>query len=302
MKIKLKKHRGFTLIEMIISLALFAILMTPIYSMVILTMKQNNDGGTKQTASLKGQELFEKIKSGDIVPVEDNSGNITAIKIGDKVIQVTSNKIIDDLGDGYKAKIEIQKNSSVNLNKETTTIRTNNFNISLSGNNNPVKIKSDNENGELNYNNSDDTLELVINTKTGVNSKLLDIKDKYNNIILQDGCFNLNDTDNGSPIKLILNFDEYKVLNASNSNKLKNVDITVYNQDSMPLNLCLQKSNDLNVNIDAKLGNVRVYDNRTKSDSKLGGLYDIDIVVTQTIEGETKTIFTSRTSQNINQN
>ena len=313
MKRESKKHNGFTLVEMIISFALFAILMTPIYSMIISTMNHNKSGEIKQTASLQGQEVFEEIKSKPIVQVKDVDGNITGIKIGDDLIPTSTNKIKKDLGDGYSAIVTVTKNNSINLNKTVTSIETSNFNVNLSGPTTPttltVGLNSGRE-GILHYTNSEDVLNLVINTKTDGNKKLIVIKDKDNNVIkdknsnelLPTSELEVSDEEKDNQIKLTLNFDNYKVSKETDPTKLRSVKVSVYNQDDIPLNICLQKSMDLDVNIDTVLGNVRVYDNRTSSSNKLGELYDIDVVVTQTENGETKTIFTGKTSQNINVN
>lgn len=313
MKNKYKKHGGFTLIEMIISFALFAIVMTPIYSMIISTMNHNKSGEVKQTASLQGQEIFEKIKSEDIVPVKDGNGNMIGIKIGGKVIQTSTNQVKQDLGNGYAATVKILKNSSINLDKTVTSIATSNFNVDLSSSNTSttINVEVNNEkNGVLNYTALDDVVELVINTKTDGNKKLIVIKDKNNNVIKDNNGkelsptyqLDVSDTEKNNQIKLIIDFDGYKVLSTTDRTKLRNVKVSVYNQDDVPLNICLQKQIDLNVIVDTKIGNVRVFDNRASNDFKLGELYNIDVGVTQTINGETKTIFTGKTSQNMNVN
>lgn len=299
MKNQYKKHNGFTLVEMIISMALFAILMTPIYSMVISSMSHNKNGAVKQTAALHGQEIIEEIKSGDIITTKDADGNIIGIsKIGDIPISPSTNK--GDLGEGYEATVTITKNPSITLHKKSTPeeealeIKTSNFNINLiSGANNTTDIKSDNNNGKLNYLDSEDTLRFVIIAKTEENNKLIEIRDKNNNIVLQDGWYNLADADKSNQIKVVVNFGKYKIIN-------KNVKISVFNQDNIPLNICLQKSMDLYVKIDTKLGNVRVYDNRSEDgvSSKLGELYDLEVKVTN----QKEEIFTEKISQNINVN
>jgi len=119
MKKSHKKHRGFTLVEIIISFALFAILMTPIYSIIISTMNNNKNGAVKQTAALHGQEILEGIKSGDIVTDKDKDGNIIAInKIGSLTL---SNNGTIPLGEGYEAKVTINRNISMNMDKDLTS-------------------------------------------------------------------------------------------------------------------------------------------------------------------------------------
>ncbi|MBN7574173.1 hypothetical protein C1H57_00040 [Clostridium sp. 2-1] len=317
MREKPKKHGGFTLVEMIISFALLAILMTPIYSMIISTMNHNKSGEIKQTASLQGQEIFEEIKSQSISPVMDGSGNTTGIKIGGTVIPTSINpesgkrEAVKDIGNGYKAKVTITKNNSINLDKTVTSIATSNFSVNLSGPTTlgtlTVGLNSGKE-GILHYTDSEDVLNLVVNTKTEGNKKLIVIKDKDNNVIKdKDGNelsseLEVSDEEKDNQIKLTLNFDNYKVSRETDPAKLRSVRVSVYNQDDVPLNICLQKSMDLDVSVDTKMGNVRTFDNRTSSSNRLGELYDIDVVITQTTNGETKVIFTGKTSQNININ
>ncbi|MFL0164261.1 type IV pilus modification PilV family protein [Candidatus Clostridium helianthi] len=316
MREKSKKHGGFTLVEMIISFALLAILMTPIYSMIISTMNHNKSGEIKQTASLKGQELFEEIKNEDIYPVIDG-GNITGIKIGDTVSPTSINpesgkrEVTKDIGNGYEAKVSITKNNSINLDKTVTSIATSDFSVNLSGPTTlgtlTVGLNSEKE-GILHYTDSEDVLNLVVNTKTEGNKKLIVIKDRDNNVIKDkdgnelSGELEVSDEEKDNQIKLTLNFDDYKVSRETDPTKLRSFKVSVYNQDDVPLNICLQKSMDLDVSVDTKMGNVRTFDNRTSSSNRLGELYDIDVVITQTTNGETKVIFTGKTSQNININ
>lgn len=306
MKNNHKKHRGFTLVEIIISFALFAILMTPIYSILISTMNNNKNGAVKQTAALHGQEILEGIKSGDIVTDKDKDGNIIAIsKIGSLTL---SNNGTIPLGEGSEAKVTINRNISMDMDKELTSdddnesknrVETIESKVKLKGTNSPIKIEADNNYGELNYDiNADEAFKLVINTKTIGNKKVIVIKDSNNNDILTDEL-EIEDDEKDKQIKLNLNFDDYKALSKTDLTKLKKVEVVVYNQDDIPLNLCLQKSISLDVKIDNKLGIVRTYDNRSNDTYKLGELYDINIEVTQKQNNDIKTIFTGETSQNI---
>jgi prepilin-type N-terminal cleavage/methylation domain-containing protein len=304
-----KKHRGFTLVEIIISFALFAILMTPIYSIIISTMNHNKNGAVKQTAALHGQEIFEEIKSGDVVTGKDKDGEIIISKIGYSSISANTWKKAFD-GDGYEATVTITKNDSIPLDQknipeeEASKVKTSNFNVNLSGSSSPIIVKSDDKDGVLKYDSTlDESLKFIINTKTNGNKKIIVIKDKDNNEILTEEL-DVKDEEKDNQIKLILNFDGYKALSKTDATKLKNVEVSVYNQNDIPLNLCLQKSMDLDVKIDNKLGNVRVYDNRAEDGgtSKMGELYDISVEVTPPNGDKSKPIFTEKTSQNINVN
>lgn len=301
-----KKHDGFTLIEMIISIALFAILMTPVYSIIISTMNKNKDGGIKQIASLHGQEIFEEIKSGSIVT--DTNGNITSI--GDIAISSltgTGTKTFDENHDNnyddgdYEANVTIKKNTSITLDKNLveentdTGMKPYEFSISLTGSSDTDLKVNDNTLNDVDSN----TLNLVITTSESDNKKVLTIKDGNNNEVLTSTLS--IDEKMDKQIKLTINFSQYKLKNSSNDGNYKKVKIVVYNQDSIPLNVCLEKSTDLNVTVDNKLGEVKVYDNRAEDGevSNSGELYDINVEITQKQGNETKTIFTGKTSQNI---
>lgn len=306
MKSYSKKHDGFTLIEMIISIALFAILMTPVYSIIISTMNKNKDGGIKQTASLHGQEIFEEIKSGSIVT--DTNGNITSI--GDITISSstgTGTKTFDENHDNnyddgdYEAKVTVKKNTSITLDKNlveentNTDIKPYEFSMSLTGSSDADLKVNDNTLNDVDSN----TLNLVITTSESDNKKVLTIKDGNNNEVLTSTLSIDEKLD--KQIRLTINFSQYKIKDSSNDGNYKKVKIVVYNQDSIPLNICLEKSTDLNVTVDNKLGEVKVYDNRAEDSeaSNSGELYDINVEITQKQGNETKTIFTGKTSQNI---
>lgn len=323
MKNHYKKHKGFTLVEMIISMALFAILMTPIYSMVISSISHNKNGEVKQTAALHGQEIFEKIKSGSVVV--DGYGNIT--KIGDIDISTPTNEVINKLGDGYKAKVTIAKNNTISINKNNSTVAVVPFEfaISLRGS---TKDNLTVNGGPLSYRadllSSDNPLVLVINTSTSTTTttktKTLTVKDENNNEVYKsDKTKELPIAEDMDEIKLTINFDDYTLKKIPTDEKYKNVKLIVYNQDDSPLNIYLKKTDNLDVEVDNKLGKINsVEDGKL---SQVGELYNIEVKVTHEKDNigykvsdgkddmdvkithkEDEEIFTEKTSQNINVN
>ncbi|OPJ60067.1 PulJ/GspJ family protein [Clostridium chromiireducens] len=311
MKNNHKKHRGFTLLEMVIGITLLAMLIIPAYSIIISTMDSNKQAKVKQFAALQGQEIFEKIQSEKIEPRIDEEGNITGIsKIGTLVIPEGKNEATQTVDQIYKVTVKVVKNEDITLAKEITAgITTNDLKVDLSGttasNSTSIQVKSDNNNdkddGKLNIHNLDTTLKLVINTMTKGNQKIVVVKDSGNNDILTYPV-TVTDENKSNQIKLVLNFDGYEVVSNTDSTKLKTVEVSVYNQDDNRLNLFLQKSTNLDVQVDTKLGDVRVYDNRSLNPSKLGELYNINITVTKEEDGKEIEIFSGKSSQNININ
>ncbi|GAA0077213.1 hypothetical protein UT300005_15910 [Clostridium sp. CTA-5] len=310
-----KKQRGFTLIEIIIAFALFAIMMGGIYGIVLSAMNNNKAGEVKQQAALYGQEVFEEFKCGDITKTETNSimlsNNIVLQPVGESNYEGEGYL---DKDNKYYAKITVKKNDSITLDKDIKagdgsgkeepkekTIKTCDFNIALSGESSPIKVKEGKSNiGNLEYNTEvNENLKLIINTKTKDDEKVVVIKDKNNKEILtaKSGIEKDNDKDNS--IRLNFNFEEYKV-KSKVDDKYKKVEINVFNQDDIGLNIVLKKSEKVDVEVNNKLGKVRVYDNRVENDEsvKLGQLYDITVEIKK--NKEDASIFAGHSSQNIN--
>lgn len=288
------------MVEIIISIALFTIMMTAIYSMIISTMNNNKKAAIKQTAALHGQEIFEEIKSGNAIAVKNADGNIIGIsKIGNIAISsTTGKKTFDDDNDGiddYEATVTITKNSSIIIDKSVNPYK---CDISLSGdskdnlkvNDKPMPLKVL----------PSDYLTLVVNSNISDDKKnnILIIKDENNKEVLTSEL--LIDSKKDNKINLTINFSQYKLKNSPDDGKYKKVKVIVYNQNDIPLNISLEELGDLDVELDNKLG--KVYDDRTNSGmSKPGELYDIKVEVTEKSD-KTKTVFYGQSSQNINVN
>lgn len=311
-----RKNKGFTLIEIIIAFAIFAIMMGGIYGIIISAMNNNKAGEIKQKAALYAQKIFEDIKSGEII--KDGYGKI---KINNNIElnkddddKYSWSGYLDDKND-YYAYIEMNKNKSLlfdndeekhedSFDDNNLIDRTFNFNVDLIGDNTPIRVKSNSiEDGKLEYDiNSNENIKLIINTKIEDNEKLLIIKDKNNKEILKDKIQITNEELKKESIKLNFNFLQYKIFNSeSNENKYRNMDIDVFNQDEVPLNIILNKSKELDVKVSNKLGTIRVYDNRFESNESLknGQLYDIKIEIKQK-PNDTTSVFNGYSSQNIN--
>ncbi len=77
-----KRKKGFTLLELIISIALVAVFIIPIGNIVLGTVKINRAGENKQQAGIKLQEAMENIKSMDL-PLK--TGEENAVTLGDNI-------------------------------------------------------------------------------------------------------------------------------------------------------------------------------------------------------------------------
>jgi prepilin-type N-terminal cleavage/methylation domain-containing protein len=73
-----RAKKGFSLIEVIISVAVLAVLMIPIASVTIATVKRNDEAEDKQRANFEGQKLLEELKSFDNITI--NPATATSVE------------------------------------------------------------------------------------------------------------------------------------------------------------------------------------------------------------------------------
>ena len=59
-----QKHKGFTLLEVIISMALIGILSIGVYNAYLMLIRHTKDGEIKQETALIGKKIVEEVKSG----------------------------------------------------------------------------------------------------------------------------------------------------------------------------------------------------------------------------------------------
>lgn len=314
MKNKCKKYGGYTLVEMIISIAILGMIMTPIYTMLIVTQKSNKDGSIKQTAALHGQEIFEEIKNEDLVQNKDADGKVIETKIGD--IKILNNIGSKGFGDDYSATVELVEDTTTSdeFNQETTTnqntkqetttnqnntVETIDFNGLVVSDNNSIMFNLNGNEGSIESSTiQNGTLKFSINTKTDVGKKIVEIRDNFNESI-STTFKEIDKSEKNTQMNVALNFEKY---NTQISNKVVPVEIIVYNQDDIPLNISLQKASNLDVKTNTKLGNVRVFDNRSSTSSESSKWYIIKVKVTQRINDVDQLVFTEETRQKIKVN
>lgn len=80
MQINSKKHGGFGLIEIIISMAVISIISVGVYNAYKILIKQTKQGQVKQTSTLLGNEISEQIKAIAEEPVVMNGTSIDFTK------------------------------------------------------------------------------------------------------------------------------------------------------------------------------------------------------------------------------
>lgn len=133
MKLKRKAKKGMTLIEIIISIALIAILFIPIANIAFTSMKTNSKGEKKQVASAEGQRLLEEFNVLDEINLSlDGEGNIQRYSLPCGIDLTTftpatstfinaTGAINKELGnDRYRINVEVAKDEDIEHNITTT--------------------------------------------------------------------------------------------------------------------------------------------------------------------------------------
>lgn len=302
MKSNPKRREGFTLIEVIISMAIMAIISVGVYNAYLLLIRQTKDGEVKQTSTLIGKQLSEEIKSAsgdkEIIPAADEG--VSSIELTDK-IHFTKN------GDNYKYTQHFdEKGNPVNSNFRYTA------EVELV----PKKTQSG-KSVSINDVSKDDNESIqnydiyIIKTESG---QIRAIKDKPNDslnieedkkilIEMKDSEVNTTEINIGAGNLSDLNYNNVN----KNKTQQMNIDlkyctgkvtIEVTNETKVPLNLCILNKNDAEVV--NKKGILNEY-YRSEAGSKIGTLYDVKVRISDE-RNDDKTIFETSFVQNININ
>lgn len=318
MKKYLKKKSGFTLIEVVISIAIIAIVSVGIYNGYLILIRQTKSAEVKQTASLEGKNVLEEIRS----TIEDDKfkvvdGNLNVGKIIYKDVGGIYTRYLD--GNYHEIERSLAKYTETIKLDETRTIGS-----TTSGQVSYIVLDKDKTENSLDINYK------VYIVQEEVNNIVRDyIKDEYNEENLEngleklivyvyfyenldlkdekiikiksfDGTELLSETktlqdENLSKINLYINFNEYKPIENS---PLRDVEVNVFNEISDVPNIYIEKDNSLNVFINPCKGEVNIYDNRAENiqKAKIGTLYDINVEI---MNEDEDVLFRGNSKQNI---
>lgn len=117
-----KKKRGISIIEIIISLAIIAIIIIPMSNVIIHTVKINKGGEDKQQAAYIGQQVFEGLNVNNI---EDSTGSFLSQTIAINGVSKVFNLLGTGNGaaniDDYNVTLNVARDNSINLADSTNT-------------------------------------------------------------------------------------------------------------------------------------------------------------------------------------
>lgn len=291
-KIFVKKKKGMTLIEVVVSLAIFAIIVIPLGLLVTTSVKTNKKSENVQQYSLNSQKIIEAIKAQHNV----NADNTISLNLTDNVQYMTQMTTTTDstkynlgysisnadigLGDNVKADITYQRKNDIsyaqnqatnisydaviNLTSGTTFDLRSSAIVGSYTSKGSIEIASDDS--SIKINNSSDGTNIV--TLSSITSAVKKIK-----II----------TSTAGDITLFAN-------NASTSSD-KILSLYTYKKDS----------SSGNINCSAESNNIRVYQNlqEVSSTDANNGIYDINIKLYSISGGVRNKVYEISSSINI---
>lgn len=282
MKNNKKRKEGFTLLEVVISMALITIISVGMYNGYMIIIKQTKAGQEKQSAALEGKKIIEEMQ----VAINDNSFNVnndgTELEIGNntrfekqptdsdgvytRFLDKDFTSATDETSAKYTEKIAITNVNAGNVK----------FDYNEDANAGGVNCKFDISKEQL----IDKSIKNYIYDDTNKSNKTeLEDQDKIMlSIYLKNGEDNNSrvieiNNSKGVPIlsktlpltgriDIIVNFNNYKQINSSVT---KPVDVNVYNKIADVPNIYVEKSSSIDVDVKAIKGKMNLYDNRAEN-------------------------------------
>ncbi|PRR81456.1 type IV pilus modification PilV family protein [Clostridium vincentii] len=304
-----KKAKGVTLIEVIMSVALIAILIVPLSNVVLAAFQTNKNGEIKQKASFVGQKVLEEMEAYDELKLEDDGtnkyfelldGDIT--KAEDNITKDTAvaNKYNGSISRNYLGKkftVDVIMERDTNFNYDSSSQNTDNvydLSYKLSETGSGVRIQKMISQGAEDPKSFDlNNLTLKIDGTSTVGTSKVNIfeKGKSTDVLFEHTA--TGDLDKGISIQLDKTF-------SSNLN----VEVDAAITGTTFIYIIKDKDCTGNVNVTSTAGNIKVnrYMNINEGES-IADLYNINVKVEGTLykgkEIVTEVLFEGSTKKNI---
>lgn len=283
MSIKSQKRSGFTLAEVIISMAIIGILSVGVYGAYIMLIRQTKDGEVKQGATLAGKKISEEIK--------DNADNVK--KNSDDKIVLTNNIILDDM---KEATVMLTRDGNVTTDESASYYKAD---IKLEDKNteegNTIKISKEDYDKRLFIGNTIDSNEEVIKNQSAdkVEKTIqINIESELSKTIKYENDVNLPKTIIGDCVVL-----DFKYVNAESTFKIKVRNDT---GNSFKLFILNSKRDERSESIEVINEKGILYEYYRRDYEKSGKLYNIKLDIRKTdSESNDKILFETDFVQNI---
>ena len=259
-----KNNKGFSLIEIIISLAIASIMILSGYQLIINAVKLNKKGEDRQQANLVGQQVIEEIKT-----IDDRNISTNLLAINENLILTGT------------------INGNVNEYKGTLLDKSSEYEVNIFMEKEDVEFKENNYNSEINYDlrydisNTNDNL--VIKNSENHSVSNISLNDNKNFKIILENSNKLDDNvdidNNCNEVTLNIKSKDEIFLDFTNYNFNKDIDIEIYNNLDKKLKIYIQKPMNTYSNVNARsiIGLIEIYNNPIFE--KIGYSYKVKVIV-----------------------
>ena len=282
----IRKNKAMSLIEVLVSAAIFSIIIIPLSLMTLAILHNNGTSEDKQQAVTKAQMLVEDIRANNALGDNALGKDIVTLKNGAIAMNLNKNSttgaieytaLKKDIGDNYQADIDIKRKLSYNANTTVNTVH-------------PYDIRIIYKDGNL----------TVYGDGVTINTS-------YSGDI-QINCENLEDSSGVNKDVIYINGDKSHLYNIINTNVSIYLESDVVNETSVDNRLSNQvsiytkydnKASQDNNTIDVLFGNVYTYENNlaTPDITNTDGVYDIKVDIYK--KGNATSIYETKTSVSI---
>lgn len=287
-----KRKYGFTLLELIISMAIISIISASVYTGYIIMIKQTKSGQVKQEAALEGKKVIEALQGNNFGLPTSTPLSIDGMQFKQEGVNLV---FIRYLNDEYKDKEEnndpVTEYTAKYIEKITlipTKVQDSNDGIKLGNNTNlqenQIYINREGSNDHIKYSNSIDEEIPLYNIDDGKKKMELSIYLTPNNSAEDVGVFNYKGNSlfaftKGIDDNLIINFDNYKETNGTLPSDTQ-IEIYMYNKATTAASVYLEKPDALDVGLKLCKGEIKIYNNHLSDENAgFGTLYDITVQV-----------------------
>ncbi|MDU1412359.1 MAG: prepilin-type N-terminal cleavage/methylation domain-containing protein [Clostridium sp.] len=286
------KNKGFTLLELVISLALIAILIIPISNLVLGSVKINKAGEDKQQAGLKLQEVIENIKLVDLPKNVDEK-----IEVGNGVYVVKDVGGAFSISDSNNKDIKIEGTIKKTVLSEGEEVSNSIGDTEITG-----AIYYDGESKRVaisEYDSNKKLSEAVENINTSVTRSVKDMIlkiSKLNNENIKVTCINKNGSEQFYEHLKTKAYNSDSILLYLNNNEAEKLDLKLKSVEGKELNIYLFKDDGIASRDDISLlsleGNVNIISGLTKENISNLITYEVTL---SAIKGEKQLESTSFT-------
>ena len=300
---KVKAKKGMTLIEVIISVALLAILIVPLSGLVMSSLKNNISAEYRQKASYIGQKVLEELKAYDKITLKNDAGKkYFELLDGDEIIQDLKE---DSTGNTFKGSFDrtIYGGASESAGKDDNL-----YNVE-------VKLEKDLNFQYENVNNLDknNNAAFILNfLRDSSNNNIIKIKDNSDNSYAISNEL-IMELDKNSNNLIVYKKNESTPLVTVNKTNVDNNNIVLYIKEGFSQNINIEFKNNTEETVEihlisgdnnyskfkiySSIGDVILYEEKQIEENPVADMYNYKVKVK---DRENNILFEGSSSKNVN--